>query len=81
MKINAIGKWYKPWFFLHVKSMLNNKNVTKEYIPLRDYYHRHTRSIFWELQVGIRFNIIFLKQFQRKLRLSSHFIQGHCTIW
>lgn len=20
-----------------------------EYIPLRDYYHRHTRSLFWEI--------------------------------
>ena len=24
-----------------------------EFLPLRDYYHRHTKSIFWELeQVG-----------------------------
>lgn len=22
-----------------------------EYMPLRDYYHRHSRSLFWELQV------------------------------
>lgn len=26
------------------------KEVT-EYIPLRDYYHRHSKSIFWELEV------------------------------
>ncbi|GBP61763.1 hypothetical protein EVAR_96007_1 [Eumeta japonica] len=25
-------------------------NPVVEYIPLRDYYHRHTRSLFWELQ-------------------------------
>jgi hypothetical protein len=23
---------------------------TVEYLPLRDYYHRHTKSIFWELE-------------------------------
>lgn len=28
----------------------NIKEVT-EYIPLRDYYHRHSKSIFWELEV------------------------------
>ena len=22
----------------------------EDWIPLRDYYHRHTRSIFWELE-------------------------------
>lgn len=63
---NAIGKWYKPWFFKHVESFLtgekdrrteNIENITNkeslkkiEFMPLRDYYHRHTKSIFWELQ-------------------------------
>jgi delta24-sterol reductase len=51
--INAIGKYYKPWFFKHVQQYLG-KNVSKlpqtELIPLRDYYHRHTRSIFWEIE-------------------------------
>ncbi|GJQ68037.1 hypothetical protein Trydic_g10670 [Trypoxylus dichotomus] len=60
-KLNAIGKWYKPWFFKHVESILNANRNEIEYIPLRDYYHRHTRSIFWELQDIIPFgnNIIF----------------------
>ena len=22
-----------------------------EYIPIRDYYHRHSRSLFWEMKV------------------------------
>jgi len=26
-----------------------------EYIPIRDYYHRHTRSIFWEIQDIVTF--------------------------
>ncbi|CAG9760209.1 unnamed protein product [Ceutorhynchus assimilis] len=62
-KINAIGKWYKPWFFLHVKGMLTKKTPVTEYIPLRDYYHRHTRSIFWELQDIIPFGNNFLFRF------------------
>ncbi|XP_055312887.1 delta(24)-sterol reductase-like [Sitodiplosis mosellana] len=52
-KINDVGKWYKPWFFKHVENIL--KTVPKgqtitEYLPLRDYYHRHSRALFWELQ-------------------------------
>lgn len=52
--VNSIGRWYKPWFFKHVETLLNNarkdkKGITVECIPIRDYYHRHTRSIFWEL--------------------------------
>ncbi|XP_077290094.1 delta(24)-sterol reductase-like isoform X2 [Arctopsyche grandis] len=51
-KANEIGKWYKPWFFSHV---MNTKDGQIEYIPLRQYYHRHTRSLFWELQDIIPF--------------------------
>lgn len=48
-KVNKIGRWYKQWFFKHVEGFLTS-GAGVEYIPLRDYYHRHTRSIFWELQ-------------------------------
>ncbi|OQR85741.1 24-dehydrocholesterol reductase [Achlya hypogyna] len=54
-KLNAIGKWHKPWFFKHVEGFLAAKKCSVEYIPLRDYYHRHSRSIFWELQDIIPF--------------------------
>ncbi|KAL1022502.1 hypothetical protein UPYG_G00028550 [Umbra pygmaea] len=54
-KINRIGLHYKPWFFKHVESYLNSNQTAVEYIPLRHYYHRHTRSIFWELQDIIPF--------------------------
>ncbi|CAH0764817.1 unnamed protein product [Diatraea saccharalis] len=55
-KLNEIGKWYSEWFFVQVQRHLkkHQENVRKtvvEYIPLRDYYHRHTKSLFWELQV------------------------------
>nr|KAG5709593.1 hypothetical protein BaRGS_001643 [Batillaria attramentaria] len=53
-KINAIGKFWKPWFYKHVQGFLKTGPAT-EYIPLRHYYHRHTRSIFWELEDIIPF--------------------------
>ncbi|CAH0562714.1 unnamed protein product [Brassicogethes aeneus] len=60
-KVNIIGKWYKPWFFKHAETALNKNKQFTEYIPLRDYYHRHTRSIFWEIQEIVPFanNILF----------------------
>lgn len=42
-KLNEIGKWHKEWFFKHVETFLNKGTYT-EYIPLRDYYHRHSRQ-------------------------------------
>lgn len=36
------------------------KGEDYEYIPLRDYYHRHTRSIFWQLQDIVPFGNNFL---------------------
>ncbi|XP_050995101.1 delta(24)-sterol reductase [Labeo rohita] len=54
-KTNCIGYYYKPWFFRHVEGFLRQNRVAVEYIPLRHYYHRHTRSIFWELQDIIPF--------------------------
>ena len=45
-----LSQWYKPWFFKHVESFMKVGSGV-EYIPLRDYYHRHSRSIFWEIQV------------------------------
>ncbi|XP_078657401.1 delta(24)-sterol reductase-like [Branchiostoma floridae x Branchiostoma belcheri] len=53
-KVNSIGLYYKPWFFKHVETFLKT-GPGVEYIPLRHYYHRHTRAIFWELQDIIPF--------------------------
>lgn len=61
-KINCIGRWYKPWFYQHVKTFLQKgKNI--EYIPLRQYYHRHTRSFFWEMEEIIPFGNRFWYRF------------------
>lgn len=52
---NSIGYWFKPWFYKHVQSYLGALKPGVEYIPLREYYHRHTRSIFWELELLLPF--------------------------
>ncbi|XP_063542976.1 delta(24)-sterol reductase-like isoform X1 [Cydia strobilella] len=59
-KYNPIGRWYSEWFYKQVENHLENyergrKQPVVEYIPLRHYYHRHTRSLFWELKDIISF--------------------------
>ncbi|CAM6088060.1 unnamed protein product [Calypogeia fissa] len=46
-KINALGWWFKPWFHLHAETALDVGEFV-EYVPIREYYHRHTRSLYWE---------------------------------
>jgi delta24-sterol reductase len=53
--VNVMSRWYKPWFFKHVEGFLKTGERKVEYIPLRDYFHRHTRSIFWMIQDIIPF--------------------------
>ena len=50
---NRISLWWKPWFYKHVEKILNSKKEKVEYIPLTDYYHRHTQSLFWEMELMI----------------------------
>ena len=40
--LNEIGTWHKAWFFKHVENKLESGSTT-EFIPIRDYYHRHSR--------------------------------------
>ncbi|XP_022169098.1 delta(24)-sterol reductase-like isoform X1 [Myzus persicae] len=53
--VNRIGRFYKPWFFKHVESFLITWKIGEEYIPLKDYYFRHNKSLFWEIQDIIPF--------------------------
>lgn len=53
--INALNSWYKPWFYKHVEEILRRNDHVVEYIPLRDYYHRHTRGLFWQVEMMIPF--------------------------
>jgi delta24-sterol reductase len=53
--INPINAFYKPFYYKHVETFLD-KNGGEEIVPLVDYYHRFTRSIFWELEDMIPFS-------------------------
>lgn len=50
--VNSMGWWHKPWFHKYAKEHILDKSVDGspivEYVPTRDYYHRHTRSLYWE---------------------------------
>lgn len=48
--VNNINWWYKPYFYKHALQFVQEKRTYEELIPLRQYYQRHNRSIFWALQ-------------------------------
>ncbi|CAN6273865.1 unnamed protein product [Urochloa humidicola] len=53
-KINRIGWWFKPWFYQYAQTALKRGEFV-EYIPTREYYHRHTKSLYWEAKLIIPF--------------------------
>jgi Delta24-sterol reductase len=53
-RANAIARFYKPWFPKHIESFFQKQKGT-EYIPLRDYYHRYTRSLYWHGELLVPF--------------------------
>ncbi|CAD6248873.1 unnamed protein product [Miscanthus lutarioriparius] len=53
-KINRVGCWFKPWFHQYAETALKRGEFV-EYIPTREYYHRHTRSPYWEGKLIIPF--------------------------
>jgi hypothetical protein len=47
------GRWYKPYFYMHAKENCEKSagsNPIVEYWPIRDFYYRHSRSVFWEME-------------------------------
>lgn len=52
---NAINYFWKPWFYEHARTFLASDQQGEEWVPLRHYYHRHTRSLFWEMRQIIPF--------------------------
>ncbi|KAG2662742.1 hypothetical protein PVAP13_1KG553100 [Panicum virgatum] len=53
-RINRVGWWFKPWFYQYAQTALQRGEFV-EYIPTREYYHRHTRSLYWEAKLIIPF--------------------------
>lgn len=41
-----------------------------EYVPLRGYYHRHSRALFWELQVSCMKIIKFVKKLPKNIEFA-----------
>nr|AXG64151.1 sterol side chain reductase 2 [Alkekengi officinarum] len=60
--INTYGWWFKPWFYQHAQTALKRGEFV-EYIPTRDYYHRHTRSLYWEGKLILPFGDQFWFRF------------------
>ena len=58
--INKIGRWYKEGFFKRVQAFLDEDSSSIEYIPTKDYFHRHSRTIFWLVHCVIPFADHFL---------------------
>ena len=60
-KLNRMSLWHKPWFYKHVETFLfgeNHKHLTEkavEYIPTKDFYHRHNKGWFWLMEHTISF--------------------------
>lgn len=54
-KLNRINLWYKPFYYKHVESFLTRRGIRDEFIPIRHFMHRFTRSIFWEIETMIPF--------------------------
>ncbi len=54
VKPNRIGRFYKPWFYKHAEALARTGEVS-EYLPLRDYYHRYTRSLYWHGELLVPF--------------------------
>ncbi|XP_032519816.2 delta(24)-sterol reductase-like [Danaus plexippus] len=54
LAVNHCSSWYKPWFYKHVESFLE-EGEKEELIPLRDYLLRHNRPIFWVVEDMIPF--------------------------
>eukprot|EP00471_Norrisiella_sphaerica_P002563 CAMPEP_0184485168 /NCGR_PEP_ID=MMETSP0113_2-20130426/6811_1 /TAXON_ID=91329 /ORGANISM="Norrisiella sphaerica, Strain BC52" /LENGTH=580 /DNA_ID=CAMNT_0026866499 /DNA_START=229 /DNA_END=1971 /DNA_ORIENTATION=+ len=52
--VNYINRFWKPFYYKWVETALD-KGQFEEYIPVKHYYHRFTRSIFWELEDMIPF--------------------------
>ncbi|KAE8699063.1 Delta(24)-sterol reductase [Hibiscus syriacus] len=61
-KINNIGWWFKTWFYQHAQTALK-KGEFVEYIPTREYYHRHTRCLYWEGKLILPFGDQFWFRF------------------
>ncbi|TDJ09522.1 MAG: FAD-binding oxidoreductase [Deltaproteobacteria bacterium] len=50
--INRQGLWFKPWFYKYCETI---REEHTEFVPLKHFYRRHNKSIFWEGELIIPF--------------------------
>lgn len=48
-----LGHWYEPWFYEHVRARGHAPGT--DLVTLRQYYHRHSRAIFWAAALLVPF--------------------------
>eukprot|EP00928_Gymnodinium_smaydae_P072652 TRINITY_DN55981_c0_g1_i1.p1 TRINITY_DN55981_c0_g1~~TRINITY_DN55981_c0_g1_i1.p1 ORF type:complete len:546 (-),score=58.44 TRINITY_DN55981_c0_g1_i1:140-1777(-) len=51
--VNPLARWYKPWWYKHVEEYSKRGEAGEELVPVRDYLLRHTRSIFWVIELMV----------------------------
>ena len=54
-RYNEINRFWKPFYYKHVETFLE-RGEDWEVVPINDFYHRFTRSIFWEIEDMIPFS-------------------------
>mmetsp|Transcript_3665 Transcript_3665/g.10525 ORF Transcript_3665/g.10525 Transcript_3665/m.10525 type:complete len:577 (-) Transcript_3665:395-2125(-) len=54
-RYNGINWWWKPFYYKWVETFIE-KGESWEIVPTKHFYHRFTRSIFWEIEDMIPFS-------------------------
>lgn len=45
----TMHNYWDNWFYIQIAETNNASGVAEVYMPTKDYLHRHTAGIFWEL--------------------------------
>ena len=46
-QVKTFMRWYSQIFHWDVETFFDKEPGSVQYIPIRDYYHRHQRAYFW----------------------------------
>uniref|UniRef100_A0A183BL25 Delta(24)-sterol reductase n=1 Tax=Globodera pallida TaxID=36090 RepID=A0A183BL25_GLOPA len=70
--LNRLGQWYKPFFYKHAQQVLARGATKVEYMPSGDYFRRHWRPLFWEIEAIVPLNFLVPTKSIPKLITSLH---------
>ena len=51
LPVNSLSAYNAEWFYKQVEKHLVSGKTHTELVPLKDWYHRHTSSLFWEMEL------------------------------